>query len=534
MAAGLAFAVRRARVYARAVVAVALLVAIAAAAGPVSGQSGAVDYEWGEARRNAPQYTLRRITLEDGTTITRQNTVTWPTITVASWQSSRVSSMAALVNNGSIILYRASRHSVYRIAGSSQTTVAGLGGDIYYPSVALIDGALYVLDLFSGSQPRVRRIANIAGGNTGVETLYSTNRGWPFSDTNSYDVNNVPRGTWIGHNRIWGCAQSKVRSWDLPTTAVTALTGQQTYTRPSQMPCTETTVPSLVPIDGGRFLMQVGYNLYIWNPSDGAVTRLAVDNVSSLQSIFPSPFGAAGFFTSQTPAITSVDTDEGDALPNGERPITVRLSWQVIPGATGYELERDNTPIIELDALAETYQYVVNLPPDSQFAEERIRMRAVLSGGASGGTFTVGGQTVRLAPGEIRYSPWTGRYEYPLIGDSFQLSPETADQLPASQEPQEAIPEVIALITQMTGLNHTQSSILSPFLLFGFAVIVPGMMVTAAPRSPLMLGAACLLFCVTWLYAGWTWFGLDPPFLGLPILAVAAIGYIVIKNRGGI
>lgn len=269
-------------------------------------------------------------------------------------------------------------------------------------------------------------------------------------------------------------------------------------------------------------------------PAVGRTMSMATANITKIYAA-PSYDESGGiYFTGQVPIIQSVDEEIGDLTADGEnRQINITLRWNLVQGATAYQLERNGVLHPQLlPQHGQTYDYTALLPVDEAFGEETLRLRAITAGAADEPTtITTNQGDVTLAPGQTLYSPWSGKYEVSLQPEGLTLSEETTGELPPSTAPEQTVVEVNKLISNTLGVSTAAASSLSALLLAVFAAIVPGMMIAAAPRSPMMLMAASMLFCAIWGYGGWVWFGLPVPFLALPLMVPLALGFILAKNR---
>ena len=73
-------------------------------------------------------------------------------------------------------------------------------------------------------------------------------------------------------------------------------------------------------------------------------------------------------------------------------------------------------------------------------------MRGVASGGTTGTSVTPReGTPVTLGPGQVSYTPWTGKYEFPILKGGFALDPDIRRELPASVAPDDAVADVIGI-----------------------------------------------------------------------------------------
>lgn len=525
--------------YPGALIATILALALAsmpAAVDPATAQNRVrprIEVEFGAASTVSPAYGLRDIQIylnNDGTVFgtVLEKTARWNALSsVASVTASR-SNLAAQVINGEIILYRLNGADVQQLTGDTWEDYAtGVTTNRTHPAVAIVGDDLYIVGMAayqSTIQFGVSRIQDVGTADTPtIETIGS----WAVpSDWNKTTVSSL----WLAHNRVWVADSASVKSWTMPTVPGVHIEGATTPTA-IKGTMTFTTANSYAPAPGGNLVVHDGATTYHWNVGTGQTQPLNVAQDHTFRSIFPTPFKGE-LFTGFTPAISNIDSALLSVERDGTRNVRLTVDWQLVGGATAYEVELNGVVVDEPGGRVQTWVWDLELNEDSDyFYELELRTRAVLDAGPAGGKVSIGGTDINLAPGERRYGPWTPRYDYALLRDGYRQDRTPGAELPASTMTQPAVAEGVQLVTDVLGLSYAQASALSPLLLAVFAAAIPAAMIVAAPRSPLMLGTGCMLFSATWIWAGWTWFGLPVTFLGLPAIIVVAIGVILMKRR---
>ena len=233
--------------------------------------------QWGEARRNAPQFLLRSVTLT-GTTIDEQSTTPLTSLTSAAWQSSGASAVVGRLESGKVILYQLARHSIYRREDATNSVYITPTGDAQQcanntsPAIAIVDDDLYTATYSAAREYIiVCRVRNFTNGGKAIAVL----KGF------TGPVQTGTNALWFGHGRLWrGTASAGVWSWTLPTESVTALGGLQQLGRVTELPFNSATKPSFVPVGTNQFIVQWNGNVYRWTPG-GDIDSLATEDKDS-------------------------------------------------------------------------------------------------------------------------------------------------------------------------------------------------------------------------------------------------------------
>ena len=236
-------------------------------------------------------------------------------------------------------------------------------------------------------------------------------------------------------------------------------------------------------------------------------------------------------FTADRPNISGVNITSGEYDQGEGLDYRASVKWRGVAGANGYELERGDGPLIYTTAAQSEYEYEVYGTAAGPPANDRVRIRAVLSADSAEINSSTASGPFTAAAWTTYYSEWSDPFDVLYTSADYKLDDRLAGNFPSSIAPEQAAVEVAEIIGNVLGVGPAAAAAFMPLLLLALAAAVPGMMIAAAPKSAIMLSAALLLFGAVWVYGGWRWLGLPLPMLGLPVLVVTAMGFMILKNR---
>ena len=240
-------------------------------------------------------------------------------------------------------------------------------------------------------------------------------------------------------------------------------------------------------------------------------------------------------FTSQAPSfVLATVSPTSDSASS----VKVRLQWSVVEGANEYRVMRrlagESYPTeAPEDVHFHSREYTEVLPVTGEPAEYQVQ--GILDGGADGVDAEVGGNTVSVASGEVKYGPFSEIATLPLAIYASQSIDITHPGDPATTQPGdgvEGVNEVARFVAEQTGMGAGAATTLLPLLCLLLAGAAAAVVVLPLGFSPLSLAAGFLVFTLVWSVGGVAWFGLPIAVAALPPVLLAASGVMIVRRRG--